>query len=254
MEWLGPLLRPDAERALRHERRGVLTALPRGDGATAGRFEGLYGGLYDRVIQSDSLRRFASLAYGPAGPVVHLDAFVGRVVDGTASAARGRTPVLLDVPAGGGTLLPRIAEAGYRGHVIASDLGTAMLRRAADQRDRSGLDVALLRADAQDLPLRDASVDAAVSLNGLHVLPEPHRFLRELGRVIRPGGRLFLITLVTGGTRRGDLVIGAGSLAGILPGPPPPRAALLRLVHEAGFRHVEELGGAALTGLAAVRA
>ena len=254
MEWLRPLLRPDAARALRHERRGVVTALPRDGGATAGRFEGLYGGLYDRVIQADALRRFAPLAYGPAGPLVHLDAFVDRVVDGTEPSRAGATPVLLDVPSGGGTLLPRLAAAGFRGRVIAADLGTAMLRRAADQADRSGLDVALLRADAQEMPLRDGSVDAAVSLNGLHVLPEPHRFLRELGRVIRPGGRLFLITLVSGGTRRGDVIIGAGSLAGILPGPPPRRASLLRHVRDAGFTDVQELGGAALTGLAAVRA
>ena len=254
MEWLRPLLRPEAARALRHERRGIVTALPREGGATAGRFEGLYGGLYDRVIQADRVRRFAPLAYGPAGPVVHLDAFVDRVVDGTKGAGRGRVPLLLDVPSGGGTLLPRLADAAFRGRVIAADLGTAMLRRAAGQADRSGLDVALLRADAQELPLRDGSVDAAVSLNGLHVRPEPHRYLRELGRVIRPGGRLFLITLVTGGTRRGDLIIGAGSLTGILPGPPPRRAALLRQVHEAGFREVQELGGAALTGLAAIRA
>lgn len=254
MEWLRPLLRPEAARALRHERRGVVTALPRDGDVTAGRFEGLYGGVYDRVIQSDAIRRFAPVAYGPAGPLVHLDAFVDRVVDGTRAAAPRAAPVLLDVPAGGGTLLPRLADAGFRGRVIASDLGTAMLRRAAGQADHAGLDVALLRADAQALPLRDGSVDAAVSLNGLHVLPEPHRFLRELGRVLRPGGRLFLITLVSGGTRRGDLVIGAGSLAGILPGPPPRRAALLRLVRDAGFAEVQELGGAALTGLAAVRA
>ena len=254
MDWLSPLLRPDAAGALRHERRGVVTALPRdGAGASAGRFEGLYGGLYDRVIQADALRQFAPLAYGPAGPLVHLDAFVDRVVDGTAPARRGGTPVLLDVPSGGGTLLPRLADAGFHGRVLASDLGTAMLRRAADQRDRAGLDVALLRADAQDLPLRDGSVDAAVSLNGLHVLPEPHRFLQELGRVIRPGGRLFLITLVSGGTRRGDAIIRVGSMAGILPGGPPRRAALTRLVAEAGFTDLDWLGGAALVGLSAVR-
>lgn len=254
MDWLRPLLLPEAAGALRHERRGVVTALPReGNGASAGRFEGLYGGAYDRVIDSDTIRRLAPLAYGPAGPLVYLDAFVDRVVDGTRPARRDARPVLLDVPAGGGTLFGRLADGGFVGRVVAADLGTAMLRRAAVRRDRCGLDVALLRADAQELPLRDASVDAAVSLNGLHVMPEPHRFLAELGRVVRPGGRLFLITLVSGGTRRGDAVIRTGTLTGILPGPPPRRTALLRLVRASGFGDVQELGGAALTGLTAVR-
>ena len=255
MDWLGPLLRDEAARALRNERRGVVSALPRdGGGASAGRFEGLYGGLYDRAIQADAVRRFAPLAYGPAGPLVHLDAFVDRVADGTVPARRGGVPTLLDVPSGGGTLLPRLAVAGFRGRVVASDLGTAMLRRAAVRRDECGLDVALLRADAQDLPLRDATVDAAVSLNGLHVMPDPHRFLHELGRVVRPGGRVFLITMVSGATRRGDAIIGAGSLAGILPGPPPRRTALLRHARDAGFTEIQELGGATLVGLTGVRA
>ena len=227
-DWLAPLLRDDAR--------------PLGPEASAGRFEGLYGFVYDRAIRSAPLRRLAPLAYGDVGPLSDLDGFMRRVaaeVDG----------VLLDVPTGGGTLLPLLERAGFGGRVIASDLGEAMLRRVAP----GGLDVAVLRADALDLPLRDASVDGAVSLNGLHVMPSPHRFVAELARVIRPGGRLFLITLVSGGNHRGDAVILGGRLSGILPGPPPPTAALLRLLEGAGFTDVEDLGGEALVGLAARR-
>jgi len=223
--------------------------------ASAGRFEGLYGGVYDRVIQSDAMRRLAPLAYGDAGPLPDLDGFVREVARGTvAPDGADRPPVLLDVPAGGGTLLPRLARAGYAGRVIEADLGAAMLDRAARQRARVPLlAVALLRADAQDLPLADATVDGAVSLNGLHVMPDPAAFLRELARVLRPGGRLWLITLVSGETARGDLVIAAGRLTGILPGAPPRRPALLDALSEAGFALVTPLGGKAMTGLAAVR-
>jgi ubiquinone/menaquinone biosynthesis C-methylase UbiE len=177
------------------------------------------------------------------------------VVAGT--TATGVPPVLLDVPTGGGTLLPRLARAGFRGRVVASDLGAAMLERAERLRERTlaaDLDVALLRADAQDLPLRDGSVDGAVSLNGLHVMPDPQAFVAELARVVRPGGGLWLVTLVSGGNRRGDLVILGGRLTGILPGPPPPRGTLVRWLRAAGFTDVESLGGASLVGLAARRA
>jgi ubiquinone/menaquinone biosynthesis C-methylase UbiE len=251
-DWLPELLREDARAVLRPEAGGVATVLePEGD-AHAGRFEGLYGGVYDRVIQTDGLRRFASLAYGDAGPVTDLDGFVKRVATGT-HAVRGRRPVLLDIPSGGGTLLPRLWRCGYRGRVIESDLGTAMLARAAQVADRVPLDVALLRADAQDLPLADGTVDAAVSLNGLHVMPDPRGFLLELGRVVRPRGRLWMVTLVSRGTRRADLTIRVGELTGILPGPPPTRATLLRWLADAGFAAVAPLGGAGLLGIAATR-
>ncbi|HEX8206351.1 MAG TPA: class I SAM-dependent methyltransferase, partial [Solirubrobacteraceae bacterium] len=205
-ELLAPLLQPGARKALHDAGDGVLSVLDDGaespGAAGASRFEGVYGPVYDRVIQSDALRRLAPLAYGPAGPLPNLDGFCRRVADAT--TAKGDTlPVLLDVPCGGGTLLPRLREQGFAGVLIESDLGAAMLRRAARLRDRlaDGATV-LLRADAQALPFDDATIDGAVSLNGLHCMPDPRAFVDELARVVRPGGRLFLITLVSGGTRR----------------------------------------------------
>jgi SAM-dependent methyltransferase len=216
----------------------------------AGRFEGLYGGLYDRVIQSPAFRRFAPLAYGEAGPLVDLGGFAAR-----AAASVREGGVVLDVPSGGGTLLPLLARGGLRGRVIESDLGAAMLERAERMAARvPELDVALLRADAQDLPLKDATIAAAVSLNGLHCIPDPRAFCRELGRVIEPGGRLWMITLVRGGTRRADAVIVGARALGIIPGPLPDRDALEAMVHDAGFEAVEHLGGEGLLGLAATRA
>ena len=232
--WLEPLLRREA---------------PAIDEDGAGRFEGVYGGVYDRVIQSDLIRRFASLAYGDAGPIPDLDGFAERVA---ASVPDGG--VLLDVPSGGGTLLPRLARAGLRARVIEADLGSAMLDRAEQMRARvPALDVALLRADAQDMPLRDASVDAAVSLNGLHVMPDGRAFVRELGRVVKRGGSVWIVTLVSGGTRRTDAVIGGGRLFGILPGKPPARSTLLRWLREAGFGEIDALGGKGIVGLSAQR-
>lgn len=233
MSWLEPLLRDGASGSR--------------EDFDAGRFEGLYGGLYDRVIQNPVIRRLAPLAYGDAGPLAHLERFAAR-----AAAAVPDGGILLDVPCGGGTLLPLLARGGLRGRVIEADLGAAMLERAERMAARvPELDVELLQADAQDLPLRDDTVAGAISLNGLHCIPDPRAFCAELGRVIAPGGRLWLITLVSGGTLRADAVIAGGRVLGILPGAPPRMQALEAMVRDAGFTGLQRLGGEGLVGLAA---
>ena len=45
-------------------------------------------------------------------------------------------------------------------------------------------------ADALSLPYADASFDAVIIVNALHLLPEPERALREIARVLRPDGIL----------------------------------------------------------------
>jgi SAM-dependent methyltransferase len=251
-DWLLDELRDEARGRVVVEGRGIVGVLPP-DGGHAGRFEGLYGGLHDRVIRSDALRRLAPIAYGDAGPVTNLDGVVVRVATQTRARSGRDQPVLLDVPAGGGTLLARLHRRGYTGRVIAADLGTKMLERAAAVAAEVPLDIALLRCDAQDLPLRDGAVDGAVSRSGLHVMPDPRAFVAELGRVVRPRGRLWLITMVSGGNRRTDSVARVGERLGILPGPPPTRRTLLRWLADAGFASTAPLGGSGLIGIAASR-
>lgn len=49
------------------------------------------------------------------------------------------------------------------------------------------------KSNLMELPIRDASVDVAVSVNVLEHVPEPIEMLAECGRVLRDGGRLFLV-------------------------------------------------------------
>jgi len=213
--------------------------------ARPSRFEGIYGAVYDRVIRADAVRRLAPLAYGPVPrELVDLDLLANAIV-----AAQPGT--LLDVPCGGGSLWPRLERAGFAGRVVGVDLAGAMLRRAAGSRGRPRVE--LVRGDAQALDLSDAAVDAAVSLNGLHCLPDPQRFVGELARVVRPGGHVWLLTLVSGGTRRADAVVRAGIATGILAGAPPTRATLLRWLAASGLALTSPPAGDGLVALAAVR-
>ncbi|MEU4797609.1 class I SAM-dependent methyltransferase [Streptomyces sp. NPDC023327] len=98
---------------------------------------------------------------------------------------------VLDAGCGTGRALPPLREAvGPTGVVLGADLTPAMLeaaRRAG--RDRAGQ---LLLADVEHLPLRTGSFDAVFGAGLISHLPRPAEDLRELRRVMRPGGLLAL--------------------------------------------------------------
>jgi ubiquinone/menaquinone biosynthesis C-methylase UbiE len=98
---------------------------------------------------------------------------------------------VLDAGCGTGRALPPLrAAVGAAGVVIGADLTPAMLAAAV----RAGRDRAaqLLLADAARLPLRGESLDAVFGAGLIAHLPNPAENLRELARVVRPGGVLAL--------------------------------------------------------------
>ena len=74
-------------------------------------------------------------------------------------------------------------------------LSLAMLHHAAANLAAAGVTAELQRADARCLPYRDGEFDAVLSAHVLEHLPAPLVALREMARVLRPGG-LFIIVAV----------------------------------------------------------
>ncbi|MCX5197331.1 methyltransferase domain-containing protein [Streptomyces sp. NBC_00249] len=98
---------------------------------------------------------------------------------------------VLDAGCGTGRALPALrAAVGPGGTVLGVDVTAPML--AAAQRAGRGSAGALLRADVARLPLRDGALDAVFAAGLIAHLPDPAANLRELARVVRPGGRLAL--------------------------------------------------------------
>ncbi|MFJ9042605.1 class I SAM-dependent methyltransferase [Streptomyces sp. NPDC102347] len=98
---------------------------------------------------------------------------------------------VLDAGCGTGRALPALrAAVGPSGVVLGADLTPAMLREAA----RAGRDAdgALLLTDVAALPLRSSSLDAVFAAGLIAHLPRPAENLREIARVVRPGGVLAL--------------------------------------------------------------
>ncbi|MFD7136083.1 class I SAM-dependent methyltransferase [Streptomyces sp. NPDC059894] len=90
----------------------------------------------------------------------------------------------------GRALRPLRAAVGASGEVVGIDLTPAMLQAAVRVgRDRDGR---LVLADVAALPLGSAAFDAVFGAGLVSHLPRPAENLRELARVVRPGGTLAL--------------------------------------------------------------
>jgi len=131
--------------------------------------------------------------------------------------------VTIDVGCGTGRALPLLREAvGPAGVVIGIDLTPEMLTTArAKGRERAA---ALVLADALRLPLAGGRVDAVLAAGLVSHLADAGEGLRELARVVAPGGRLALFHPIGraalaarhGGVPADDDVRSAGRLPGLL--------------------------------------
>lgn len=99
---------------------------------------------------------------------------------------------VLDIGAGTGDAGFLIADRlGPSGAVLVADLSEAMVdgaRRRARQLGYGNVDAVVM--DALDLDLADGVVDAVLCRWTLYLLPDPALALREMARVVRPGGRV----------------------------------------------------------------
>jgi ArsR family transcriptional regulator len=104
-----------------------------------------------------------------------------------------------DIGTGTGILAVELAALGL--DVVGIDRSEAMLEAARAKRP-TGPGAGKLEfevGDAHALPLADASVDAAFAHMVLHSLEEPERAIREMARVVRPGGQVILVDFLPHG-------------------------------------------------------
>jgi ubiquinone/menaquinone biosynthesis C-methylase UbiE/DNA-binding transcriptional ArsR family regulator len=96
---------------------------------------------------------------------------------------------------GCGTGQTTAALAPFVGKVIAVDESSAMLAAARKRLDTRA-NVELRSGSLEDLPIDDASLDAAVLSLVLHFVVDPPKALAEAARVLRPGGRLLIVDML----------------------------------------------------------
>lgn len=104
---------------------------------------------------------------------------------------------VLDLAGGTGDLAalmaPRVVPGG---RVVLSDINEAMLRRGRERlldRGVAGEHIEYCLADAERLPLEDASFDVVTIAFGLRNVTRKEQGLAEMFRVLRPGGQLLIL-------------------------------------------------------------
>jgi len=172
------------------------------------------------------------------------DAFARRAIDALAPAPGAS---LIDVGAGNGGCALIAARAGA--DVLAIDASPAMVERISQRAGNAGRLAGRIRAEVMDgaaLALADATFDAAVSIFGVILFPDAVGGLREIARVLKPGGRAAIVTWTQ--PERYELATRLVSAMASVRGPqaPPSLPAQLRFREEAAFRDLFSQSGLAL--------
>jgi ubiquinone/menaquinone biosynthesis C-methylase UbiE len=102
---------------------------------------------------------------------------------------------VVELGAGTAYFSAKLARAGAR--PVAVDPTRAQLETARRMQRETGIEFPLVEAPAEQVPLPDAAFDLAVSEYGASLWADPERWLAEAARLLRPGGRLFFLTMST---------------------------------------------------------
>lgn len=101
---------------------------------------------------------------------------------------------VLDCASGTGDLaLVFKRKVGASGRVVGTDFCPEMLESAPAKAEKAGLQVEFQVADAMDLPFAANSFDVASISFGIRNVDDPVKCLKEMARVVRPGGRVVVL-------------------------------------------------------------
>lgn len=102
---------------------------------------------------------------------------------------------VLDLATGTADLALAVSARFPEAEVLGSDPSANMLAIGRTKVDAKGAKVTLEVGDAQKLPYADASFDACCMSFGIRNVPDRDAALREMARVVRPGGRVAILEL-----------------------------------------------------------
>jgi ubiquinone/menaquinone biosynthesis C-methylase UbiE len=183
--------------------------------------------LLDRILQWWGPRGGLAQFHRPTGAVGHVAGWI--MSRRSSNVARNRWAVeLLDVQptdrvielgCGPGVAIAALATRAIRGLVVGVDHSSVMIRQAR-RRNRAAVRagrVRLVHTPVESLSTSDGPFNAALAVNTVGMWPDPTARLRELARLLRPGGRIALVSQPRcPGATATTSAAAAGELAGLL--------------------------------------
>jgi len=155
---------------------------------------------FDTVPEEEKAKRVAGVFTSVAGKYdvmndlmsVGLHRYWKRFAVGVSGVRKGQR--VLDV-AGGSADLSRLflEEVGNGGQVVLTDINNAMLRVGRDRLLDSGMSTPVTQCDAEHLPFPDDYYDCVCIAFGLRNVTHKDAALREMRRVLKPGGRVIVL-------------------------------------------------------------
>lgn len=146
-----------------------------------------------QLLNNDLIFDFGSWAYAWMTDNPVWQANGARLLEQLPDIGQLSAPRVLDLGAGPGNSALAMGQQFPQARLIALDLAPQMVAKALSQRTQAGWAaerLALLRGDALYLPLAAESVDVVTGHSFLYLLPDYQGVLREVYRVLRPGGRV----------------------------------------------------------------
>jgi SAM-dependent methyltransferase len=126
---------------------------------------------------------------------------------------------VLDLACGSGNAALLAAAKGAR--VTGIDRAERLLEVARRRARADGLDATFLTGDVLTLPVANASADVVLSVFGVIFASDPAAALREIARVLRPGGRALVSAWMPTGPIN-DMLAAVGRVVGRITGESPP--------------------------------
>jgi len=120
---------------------------------------------------------------------------------------------VLELAVGTGVAFREILRRNPSGRNVGIDLTAVMLERARHKAERSGVPFDLQVGDVRSLTFDDGTFDLVVNNNMLGLLPQADLVptLAEMARVLRPGGRLVIVTMTRPATRFAEWIYRVGA-------------------------------------------
>ncbi len=142
-------------------------------------------------------------------PESALESFCGVGNPFSLGEIRGGESVL-DIGCGGGVdTMIAAAMTGPTGRLVGIDMSSEMLEKARQNLSLTNLrNVIFQESPAEDLPFPDKDFDVVISSGVFNLIPDKRKTLREVFRVMKPGGRLMMADQVLTGHLSEDVEVG----------------------------------------------